>query len=368
MVVYFHWIPWNLKGYGKGIEGLLGKNVHIPIIPNELLSSLRFYELPAAEYAGGFGVAVFFLITGFVIPASLERHNPISFIIGRIFRIYPSHLIGLATISIFLLASGLVVHGAADYFDWSRIFANASLLTDFLRETPVNPVFWTLLVEIKFYLLAALVAALGGFTSRNTLILGLCCIVIVLGVPVLRPMLHDPMILALCGIASFTAVNVLYILAGTVFYLIYCRRVTLITATIFLLGLMLSFDIVERLAILTSRWWWGLPGKWAALCVFSICIVAARWVNATSRTLDFFGDVSYPLYLIHMPIGVVLLGSISRVAGDVHVALLVTTGTSLGIAWLIHRHVEAPANSYGKRLGRQGALALARIPITRSRR
>lgn len=365
MVVYFHWIPWNLKGYGRGIEGLLGKNVFMPIIPSELLPSLRFYELPAAEYGGGFGVAVFFLITGFVIPASLQRHNPVSFIVGRIFRIYPSHLIALVTISVFLLASGLIVHDVADRFDWWRIFANALLLTDFLRDTPMNPVFWTLLVEIKFYLLAALVAALGGFTSRNTLILGLCCVVVVLGVPVLRPMLRDPAILGLCSIASFTAVNILYILAGTVFYLIYSRRISLVPATIFLLGLMLSFDIIERIAISTSSWWWGLPGKWAALCVFSICILAARRFNATSRTLDFFGDVSYPLYLIHMPIGVVLLGAVSRAAGDVHVALLVTAVVSVGIAWLIHRYVEAPANSYGKRLGGQGALDLARVPVTR---
>ncbi len=254
------------------------------------------------------------------------------------------------------------MHGVADRFDWWRIFANAALLTDFLREAPMNPVFWTLFVEIKFYLLAALVATLGGFTSRNSLILGLCCVVVVLGVPVLRPMLRDPTILGLCGIASFTAVNVLYILAGTVFYLIYSRRISFVPATIFLLGLMLSFDIFERIAISTSRWWWGLPGKWAALCVFSICILAARRVNATSRTLDFFGDVSYPLYLIHMPLGVVLLGAVSRAAGDVHVALLVTVVVSVGIAWLIHQYVEAPANAFGKHLGRRPDSAALRLP------
>ncbi|MFO0988999.1 MAG: hypothetical protein U1F37_16850 [Alphaproteobacteria bacterium] len=145
-----------------------------------------------------------------------------------------------------MLASGLVGYSAARIsLRWSRIFANASLLTDFLRETPVNPV---LDAPCRNQVLSASSAVLLSrqFAKAFTLILGLCCIMIVLGVPSLRPMLHDPMILALCGIASFTAVNVLYILAGTlIFYLIYCRRVTLITATIFLLGLMLSFDIVE---------------------------------------------------------------------------------------------------------------------------
>ena len=39
---------------------------------------------------GLYGVLVFFLVSGYIIPASLERHGRVrTFWIGRVFRIYP---------------------------------------------------------------------------------------------------------------------------------------------------------------------------------------------------------------------------------------------------------------------------------------
>ncbi|NNM58790.1 MAG: acyltransferase family protein [Legionellales bacterium] len=45
---------------------------------------------------GALGVALFFLISGFVIAASLDKSSLISFIIGRIFRIYPTYIVGFS--------------------------------------------------------------------------------------------------------------------------------------------------------------------------------------------------------------------------------------------------------------------------------
>ena len=45
---------------------------------------------------GPFGVALFFVISGFVIPFSFETYGRLDFIVARFFRIYPTYLTGLS--------------------------------------------------------------------------------------------------------------------------------------------------------------------------------------------------------------------------------------------------------------------------------
>ena len=45
---------------------------------------------------GYFGVSLFFLISGFVIPFSLEKRNGIGFMLNRILRILPTLVVALA--------------------------------------------------------------------------------------------------------------------------------------------------------------------------------------------------------------------------------------------------------------------------------
>ena len=46
--------------------------------------------------SGPLGVALFFLISGFVIPFSLEHHNRLSFLAARALRIYPVYFLAVA--------------------------------------------------------------------------------------------------------------------------------------------------------------------------------------------------------------------------------------------------------------------------------
>jgi peptidoglycan/LPS O-acetylase OafA/YrhL len=48
---------------------------------------------PTSFNLGTYGVLVFFLVSGYIIPASLERRGDVrAFWIGRIFRLYPLYL------------------------------------------------------------------------------------------------------------------------------------------------------------------------------------------------------------------------------------------------------------------------------------
>lgn len=109
---------------------------------------------------GPFGVAIFFLISGLVIPISLGAHSRPGFLLSRAFRIYPTYLAALAA-----LAVNLGVVWAGSRF-WGLPFeakprllaANALLIQDVLGWESIDLVSWTLCVELKFYLLMALLA------------------------------------------------------------------------------------------------------------------------------------------------------------------------------------------------------------------
>jgi peptidoglycan/LPS O-acetylase OafA/YrhL len=100
MVVFFHLVSWNIHKYWKGVEAIVGNNIFIPLLPDNVLNDLSKYDVQYSEWFGTFGVSLFFLITGFVIPISLARHNPITFLVNRVFRIYPAYLASLAILGV----------------------------------------------------------------------------------------------------------------------------------------------------------------------------------------------------------------------------------------------------------------------------
>jgi peptidoglycan/LPS O-acetylase OafA/YrhL len=110
---------------------------------------------------GQYGVFVFFLVSGYIIPASLERKGSVrGFWISRGFRLYP----------MFLLAVGLsLVAGATGYGTYFGAGAHpvAALLSWLFMLQNVNGglnvpvVTWTLTYEMIFYLLLAALFSWG---------------------------------------------------------------------------------------------------------------------------------------------------------------------------------------------------------------
>jgi|688.fasta_scaffold324842_3 peptidoglycan/LPS O-acetylase OafA/YrhL len=98
---------------------------------------------------GGFGVSLFFLITGYVITLSCQKENFKQFFIRRVFRIYPSLFLALS--AFWILSDNL--------FNISfKVFVGSTTLLGDLLQVPnqLNGVDWTLRVEIFFYLLVFL--------------------------------------------------------------------------------------------------------------------------------------------------------------------------------------------------------------------
>src|SRR5579863_456037 len=104
---------------------------------------------------GQYGVFVFFLVSGYIVPASLERKGSVrGFWISRAFRLYPMSLVGLV-LSAVAYKTG---HGTIDNAGAHRLTAVLGwlfMLQNLNAGLNVPVVTWTLSYEMVFYLLLA---------------------------------------------------------------------------------------------------------------------------------------------------------------------------------------------------------------------
>ncbi len=106
--------------------------------------------------AGRFGVALFFLISGFVIPFSFKEPRPLlRFAISRFFRLYPAYWLSLA------LALLIFPSLTGESYSILRVVANTTMAQAAFGQRDVIGAYWTLFIELAFYGLC-----MGLFATR----------------------------------------------------------------------------------------------------------------------------------------------------------------------------------------------------------
>ncbi|MFD2353108.1 acyltransferase family protein [Nonomuraea ferruginea] len=106
---------------------------------------------PQWFHLGVYGIFVFFLVSGYIIPASLERHGDVrTFWLSRVFRLYPLFLaVGLLVVA---LHWWVPVREAVER-DWASVADHATMLLDVVDVAGVADTMWTLSYEMVFYLM-----------------------------------------------------------------------------------------------------------------------------------------------------------------------------------------------------------------------
>ena len=104
---------------------------------------------------GQYGVFVFFLVSGYIVPASLERKGSVrGFWISRAFRLYPMFLVGLV-LSAIAYKTGHGTIGNAGAHRLTAVLGWLFMLQNLNAGLNVPVVTWTLSYEMVFYLLLA---------------------------------------------------------------------------------------------------------------------------------------------------------------------------------------------------------------------
>ena len=135
-------------------------------IPSRLNSPVYQWFNP-----GDYGVFVFFLISGYIVPASLERKGSVrTFWVGRLFRLYPLYLlaVAIAVALYFAHVGGLRGEGTDPE---TSILSQMLMMSNVLAGKNVPNVVWSLSYEMIFYLLltALFMARVHRRSSRYAL-------------------------------------------------------------------------------------------------------------------------------------------------------------------------------------------------------
>ncbi|WP_240197232.1 acyltransferase family protein [Nonomuraea lactucae] len=348
------------------------------------LPSLRPYWFSLGVY----GIMVFFLVSGYIIPASLERHGDVrKFWIGRAFRLYPLYL--AVTVLVVGMAWWVPVRGEVPR-DGSAVAAHATMLLDVVGVGGVADTMWTLSYEMVFYLL---VTAL--FVTRAHERSGLLAVLfaggsVAVGLAVAGAVLTGGWV-AYASAAAFAAglgcvVSGRFRAAGAcalglmaVGLLVVSSRVPWMGVAV--LGVMFAGTAIHRwesgrgglwpvaasaalIAIapvqaIESGWWWVAPDVW----ITTLGLAAATFAGAMAlrgrrlpRVLTWLGLISYSLYLVHHP----LLKFFYEVTGDLRrspLALqLAMSAAALAVVLLVsamaYRFVERPMQELGRHVAR----------------
>ena len=130
---------------------------------------------------GLYGVLVFFLISGYIVPASLERTDSLrTFWISRVFRLFP--LFGMVIgIAIALRVVGLPGIASPSQNVAATVFGNLFMLNDLLGQPNIVVVVWTLSYEMVFYLLLTALFTTGLHRRSSGLALSFAAGAVLLG-------------------------------------------------------------------------------------------------------------------------------------------------------------------------------------------
>lgn len=294
---------------------------HIPAL---LVSMPGWIQAPLRH--GDMGVAIFFVLSGFVIAHSLRDGmcgigDLGRFMLRRSIRLDPPYWSAIAIAICFSVVASTFINGRApDRFTASQLAAHALYLQDLLGIREINPVFWTLCLEIQFYLVFALL-----LLTRSKLMLG---IAIILSLPLSIYPLHEGLFTSLwygflLGVSAY---------AGRLWFVTYA-------AALCMIGIYRA-DIFMLVCVATS----------VLLFVASIYGTLTTWLSW--RWLQFLGAISYSLYLLHNPItgavfrvGYLFLGHSIYAEAAVWIFSLLCC---IGAAWLMLLFVERPSTRLSK--------------------
>lgn len=260
------------------------------------LSGSFFQPLPMVSRFGYLGVNLFFMISGFVILWSALDRTPTEFVLSRFTRLFPSFWVSVALTSLALLATN-----AQDGVTLVRFVGNLTMVPGALRIPYIDGVYWTLFVELKFYLLIWFLIV-SRLIHRSSVWLPVWLIILVASAFQVTP--HWLMSLSLFPYGAYFA-------AGCYFYLM---RASGSNASR-LLGIVVAAALCLEHSLRQQQEFMNEVNRASGVvvmgCVASffalLGVISLRpLLSGGTNTAVIMGAMTYPLYLLHNRIGKII--------------------------------------------------------------
>ncbi|WP_329564806.1 acyltransferase family protein [Kitasatospora sp. NBC_01266] len=309
-------------------------------------SSAMVPELSSWAAYGWSGVELFFLISGFVICMSAWGRTVGEFFVSRVVRLFPAYWVCLLVTSAIVLTARPTWMWNIDKFHYSDVLTNMTMMQNGVGGAmDIDPVYWTLWIELRFYIMFAVLVALGGLTYRRVVMF---CAVWTLGTVAtaasgwaVLDLVFDPEYapLFIAGIAlylihRFGSDLLLWSIVGFNWLLAQHRMRQIMSGYANDAGHRLSFTV--GVLIVTAYFL-----VMAAAALGRLDWIRGRWIVTA-------GALTYPLYLLHEEIGWYLISELHEHLNP-YVLVFFLVGAMLVASWLVHRLVERPLSKVLKR-------------------
>lgn len=337
-----------LRGVAALLVVLFHQQIHVfmdypakPIPPGSLTwwVFLGFFDL------GKYAVVVFFMVSGFLIPATLRRPgtNLGQFVRHRFFRLYPAYWLSIV---FRLIALGAL--GTLSTVNWTDVAVNLTMLQKFVGKPDFIGVFWTLQIELTFYAICALLFRFGRLERRvEAQLLSLGCALLC---ALARWQTGKPL-----PVALFLALTVMF--AGDS---LRCygegradrREVRRVMWTA-LLGVVpvawMGYGEDAQRYVVTY---------WAAVATFVLCWRNASWFSVdrlSKRVFGFLGEISYGMYVLGSTILLWVGHPLFASTRNPWLTAAAVVPLCVLVSWFSYRFVESPAIAFGRRRPVAGA-------------
>lgn len=326
----------------------------------------------AGSAAGTVAVFSFYTLSGYLITRVVcttysDGLNGLgAFTLNRFLRLYPTYwFIAIVSLGIVLVFPQLAVALNGDLHLPKSIVDTVAQVTivglhkiTYLNHSRLLPTAWSLNVEIIYY---ALIAVLLG--RRRWVAMGWWIASLVLAsITVVHNDFHaafftiwGPSICFATGAVIYHFIPPMRDFSGPQAFIRFAPFVLIVA---FAFAPELGFGVPEI----------ALDYSAIPITVLAVIALQARWDALPMHLIDeAMGDISYPVFLSHWPLAVLVSGLLLGGAGLSLSLFLVTLPVVLLFSFLVNRFVEAPVRSLRSKI-RQTAVGAAREPSWTMRR
>ncbi|WP_456634287.1 acyltransferase family protein [Bradyrhizobium sp. USDA 10063] len=334
-VVVSHYLStfWTKQEYIPPVTGLPELHAAIPIY-------VQWLQIPYFNW-GGFGVAVFFLISGFVIPFSFANYRRADFLIARVLRLYPTYLIGLSITLATVAAANWIIGTPFPHAAGEVLIAYLLGVRDFLWVKNLDGIVWTLEIELKFYVVCAVIGPWlrDGSLKVFAVPVLLFAIALFLGnyLPI-SPSIH-------LNTVALSSPFLAFMFIGVAFNYYHRNLLDARNTLTLVLALLTAFAVAEFYGMFKLRE--HIPSYCLAVFLFALAMKHSKLI-ARVPTLPFWSRISYPLYVVHGVAGYALMTVMLAYGIRAWLCIIVAFSAATLCSLALHYLIEAPTHKLGK--------------------